>query len=120
VKIGVGIVRHGRCMLFQVVEVAVPRSLFADILRRIDLAQAKTDAIHSMNGNFNVSSDPVGEVCPRPHKFAMKQARSRLPMPRHDAAAAAVRGPCGLPHASNKSILVSQPSLSGRCRIRER
>jgi hypothetical protein len=36
VKIGARIVRHGRYMVFQLAEVAVPPALFADILRRID------------------------------------------------------------------------------------
>ena len=36
VKIGAKIVRHGRYVIFQMAEVAVPRDLFADILRRID------------------------------------------------------------------------------------
>ena len=36
VKIGARIVRHGRYLVFQLAEVAVPRSLFAEILRRID------------------------------------------------------------------------------------
>ena len=36
VKIGVKIVRHGRYVIFQMAEVAIPRDLFADILRRID------------------------------------------------------------------------------------
>jgi hypothetical protein len=35
VKIGARIVRHGRSVVFQLAEVAVPRSLFAEILRRI-------------------------------------------------------------------------------------
>jgi hypothetical protein len=35
VKIGAKIVRHGRYVIFQMAEVAIPRSLFADILRRI-------------------------------------------------------------------------------------
>jgi len=60
-------------------EVAEPRSLFADILRRIDLAQAKTAAIDDMNGDFNVSSDSAGEVCPRSHKFAKEQAAHAAP-----------------------------------------
>ncbi len=37
VKIGAKIVRHGRYIVFQMAEVAIPRDLFADILRRIDL-----------------------------------------------------------------------------------
>ena len=36
VKIGAKIVRHGRYVVFQLAEVAVPRVLFAAILRRID------------------------------------------------------------------------------------
>jgi hypothetical protein len=36
VKIGARIVRHGRYVVFQLAEVAVPRSLSASILRRID------------------------------------------------------------------------------------
>ncbi len=36
VKIGARVVRHGRYVAFQLAEVAVPRALFAAILRRID------------------------------------------------------------------------------------
>ena len=36
VKIGARIVRHGRYVVFQLAEDAVPRALFAEILRRID------------------------------------------------------------------------------------
>ena len=36
IKIGAKIVRHGRYVVFQMAEVAVPRDLFGDILRRID------------------------------------------------------------------------------------
>jgi hypothetical protein len=36
VKIGARIVRHGRYVVFQLAEVAVPRMLFVAILRRID------------------------------------------------------------------------------------
>ncbi len=36
IKIGGKIVRHGRYVTFQMAEVAVPRVLFADILRRVD------------------------------------------------------------------------------------
>jgi Transposase DDE domain group 1 len=36
VKIGAPIVRHGRYVVFQLAEVAVPRALFAEILRRIE------------------------------------------------------------------------------------
>ncbi len=36
IKIGAKIVRHGRYVTFQMAEVAIPRALFADILRLID------------------------------------------------------------------------------------
>ncbi len=36
IKIGAKIVRHGRYVIFQMAEVAIPRDLFAEILRRID------------------------------------------------------------------------------------
>jgi hypothetical protein len=36
VKIGARIIRHGRYVVFQLAEVAVPRALFAEILHRID------------------------------------------------------------------------------------
>ena len=36
VKIGAKVVRHGRYVTFQLAEVAVPRALFANILRRIE------------------------------------------------------------------------------------
>jgi len=43
VKIGAKVVRHARYVVFQLAEVAVPRSLFAPILRRIwRIAAAKT------------------------------------------------------------------------------
>jgi hypothetical protein len=41
VKIGGKIVRHGRYVTFQMAEVAIPRDLFADILRRIDWLRPK-------------------------------------------------------------------------------
>ena len=36
VKIGAKVVSHGRYVTFQLAEVAVPRALFAEILRLID------------------------------------------------------------------------------------
>ena len=41
IKIGAKVVRHGRYVTFQLAEVAVPRTLFADILRRIDRLRPK-------------------------------------------------------------------------------
>ncbi len=36
IKIGAKVVRHGRYISFQLAEVAIPRLLFAEILRLID------------------------------------------------------------------------------------
>ncbi len=36
IKIGAKVVRHGRFRIFQLAEVAIPRTLFAEILRLID------------------------------------------------------------------------------------
>jgi Transposase DDE domain group 1 len=41
VKIGARIVRHGRYVVFQLAAVAVPRALFAEIMRRIDRLRPK-------------------------------------------------------------------------------
>ncbi len=41
VKIGAKVVRHGRYVTFQLAEVAVPRNLFREILRRIDELQRR-------------------------------------------------------------------------------
>ena len=41
IKIGGKVVRHGRYVTFQMAEVAIPRDLFADILRRIDWLKRK-------------------------------------------------------------------------------
>ena len=41
VKIGARIVRHGRYLVFQLAEVAVPRGLFEEILQRIDRLRAQ-------------------------------------------------------------------------------
>jgi hypothetical protein len=48
VKIGARIVRHGRYVVFQLAEVAVPRALFADILCRIDGPAATVAAAPDM------------------------------------------------------------------------
>ena len=41
IKIGAKMVRHGRYITFQLAEVAIPKTLFADILRRIDRLRPK-------------------------------------------------------------------------------
>ena len=41
VKIGARIVRHGRYVAFQLAEMAEPRALYAEVLRRIDQLKPK-------------------------------------------------------------------------------
>ena len=41
IKIGAKVVRHSRYVTFQLVEVAIPRRLFAEILRLIDRLRPK-------------------------------------------------------------------------------
>ena len=43
IKIGAKVVHHGRYTIFQMAEVAVPRTLFADILRMIAELRAPPD-----------------------------------------------------------------------------
>ena len=45
IKIGAKVVRHGRYVTFQLAEVAIPRRLFAGILRLIDGLRPKCSAI---------------------------------------------------------------------------
>ncbi len=46
IKIGAKVVRHGRYVTFQMAEVAIPRSLFANILRLIDGLRPKPELHH--------------------------------------------------------------------------
>ena len=41
VKIGAKFVRHGRHVVFQIAEIAIPKDLFADIRRRIGRLRPK-------------------------------------------------------------------------------
>ena len=43
IKIGAKVVRHGRYIAFQMAEVAIPRDLFADILRLIAELRSPSD-----------------------------------------------------------------------------
>jgi hypothetical protein len=73
-----------------------------------------------MSDASNVSSNPTGEVRPRSHKLATKQARGGFAMPRErcDDPSAAFERLCVLPHAPDGSILAMVPALSGKCRLR--
>ena len=47
IKIGAKIVHHARCVTFQLAEVAIPRTLFREILRRIEQLKRRPPALAS-------------------------------------------------------------------------
>ena len=63
VKIGAKIVRHGRCIVFRMAEIAVPRNLFADILRRID--RLGTTPLPTGRQDRPSCEKTTGPACPR-------------------------------------------------------
>ena len=63
IKIGAKIVRHGRYIVFQMAEVAIPRDLFADILRRID--RLRTTPLPTGRQDRPSCVKTTGPVCPR-------------------------------------------------------
>jgi hypothetical protein len=64
VKIGARIGRHGRYVVFQLAEVAVPRALFADILRRIDDLRPKPPPLPARGSGAMTDDDPASGVRP--------------------------------------------------------
>ncbi len=66
IKIGAKVVRHGRYVTFQLAEVAMPRTLFAEILRLIDGQRPAT--LTAMTAPHPVayrSPDRTGVCCAR-------------------------------------------------------
>jgi hypothetical protein len=78
VKIGARIMRHGRYVVFQLAEVAVPRVLFAEILRRVDRLRPRPRRSRHEHGAQRINGNTAGEVRPRSSKN-----RTRLPSPRN-------------------------------------
>ena len=60
IKIGAKVVTHGRYVAFQMAEVAVPRTLFAEILRLIGELRPRLAAAPGMSIAGNHRSDPDG------------------------------------------------------------
>ena len=58
VKIGAKVVSHGRCVTFQVAEVAVPRQMFADILSLIARLQAPPARARGALGRVRQATTP--------------------------------------------------------------
>ena len=79
VKIGARIVSHGRYVVFQLAEVAVPRALFAEILRRIDRLRPRPSSHDHVALDTGIGT---GEVCPesvgrRPRRLGWHICRGR-------------------------------------------
>ena len=82
-KIGAKIVRHGRYVTFQLAEVAIPKALFAEILRRID--GLRPPPLAAMTGLDPDEPGPsartrvcgVGRVRPQRAKWPLKTAFDR-------------------------------------------
>ena len=64
VEVGARIVRHGRYVVFQLAEVAVPRALFADILRRIDDLRLWSPPLPARGSRARNNGNATGEVRP--------------------------------------------------------
>ncbi len=62
IKIGAKVVRHGRYVTFQLAEVAIPRTLFAYILRRIDWLRPKP--LPTGRKRYRSGNPTTGRVCP--------------------------------------------------------
>jgi Transposase DDE domain group 1 len=59
VKIDARVVRHGRHVAFQLAEVAVPRALFAELLRRIDrLRSSPLPLLHEHREQYTMATQP--------------------------------------------------------------
>ena len=69
IKIGAKLVSHGRYVAFQMAEVAIPRHLFADILRLI--AELRPPFRAGVRGSAVVCSKTIGEVCLDDEKIAI-------------------------------------------------
>jgi Transposase DDE domain group 1 len=63
VQVGARLVRHGRYVTFQLAEVAVPRALFAEILRRID--RLRGPPVAAWPERTTERPAPRGEPCAR-------------------------------------------------------
>ena len=81
-----------------------PRALFAEILRRIDWLRPRSPPLPAMSGDASVSSNPIGELRPRPHNFVTKQARSGFARRKERCGASSVTfmGLRGLPNEPNR------------------
>ena len=115
VKIGARIVRHGRYHVFQLAEVAVPRALFAGILRRIDrLCSGLTGADHRGGRSRGENHAPRSTSGTRAARIGLRAWVQRLLAP-------GIRRQTGVPidqRSTEEQLFGCQPSPPGECRLR--
>ena len=63
IKIGAKVVAHGRYVAFQMAEVAVPRMLFAEILRLIADLRPRSPPLPARASRATIDGNPSAEVC---------------------------------------------------------
>src|SRR5271166_2788527 len=109
IKIGAKVVSHGRQVMFQMAEVAVPRQMFYDILPLI--------------ARLRAPPAPAGVRCDRRRRqrCALMNAKQWVATPRcGQSAASAVYGArvarLLLPRTLKRATLISNPSGTGGCR----
>ena len=95
VKIGARIVRHGRYVVFQLAEVAVPRSLFAEILRRIDRLRDRPR--RRRDGTNDVKAEAEGKAMGRSSPDPVDTSRTGALSGLRPFSAARGAAPTGVP-----------------------
>jgi DDE family transposase len=104
VKIGARIVRHGRYVVFQLAEVAVPRTLFAEILRRIDRLRPRP-LLRGLRGARHRDRRRRGVHGER-RSIASTARLTNLPLPRRSLGVLAPRFHAAMPcYGSSRSAL---------------
>jgi hypothetical protein len=116
VKIGARIVRHGRYVVFQP-EAAVPRPLFAGILRRIDKLRGRP-APCMRTGAMNDNKPRAGVRPWSPENRSNWAGKPSLSLKLRLAAASRPgQATAGLLHAPNRRIMTLQRPGSGEFRL---
>jgi Transposase DDE domain group 1 len=120
VKIGARVVRHGRYVVFQLAEVAVPRTLFAEILRRIDRLRPRAAAAPGMS----IESDERRQLDGRGASLIDRKPFENGSNPGREREEAVLRGVSGLARAlgafacaSERHIVGVQEPAYGKCRF---
>jgi hypothetical protein len=82
IRIGAKVVSHGRYVAFQMAEVAIPRNLFADILRMIAELRPLPGHVDSLRGwVLRVPTKTMREVCLDNKKLAANRLSTGVRQP---------------------------------------